>query len=429
MKKIILPLLVIVAIFIVAPFFIGSQAESKLKEIYAKANQNPNVKFEIVEYNRGWFSSDAKIELKIVPTTMQPTNDFTLVVFQHMQHGPILWKSNGLGLGLADTKYGVELSEEMQAELDKMEGLDKDAVTAVSRLSFDGSSTSLFTISPFTVNKDNKKIVVKGGEFRTSVEMSGKVTVDGEWQGMQAAENDQTIFDFGVLSIKLDQSLVSGEIFSPSALFEGAFNVSLAKMDIISPTPSETVQIDGMYLTTSTQFANDLAHFDFSLGAKNIKAIGQEFDTLSYDLSLENIDKEVMLELNNMLLQGDNIDSTIAMEKMQTLLPKLVANDPVFKLNRLGVNTSSGEINTTATVSIDKDSYDAANPMSLMMAVDASADGSAPESFFANLGLAADIDMMVQQNMLVRENDTLKFKIIFQNGQATLNGMAIPLGF
>ena len=66
--------------------------------------------------------------------------------------------------------------------------------------------------------------------------------------------------------------------------------------------------------------------------------------------------------------------------------------------------------------------------MTMMFAMDADAKGQAPEAFFANLGMGAQIEQMVQQNFIVRDNDLLKFNFSFKQGQAVLNGNPIPLG-
>ena len=156
MKKIIIILGVLFGILAIAPFFIGSQAETKIRELTEKANQNPSFNVEISEYNRGWFSSESKMVLRPSGPAMQLQQDFELVFTQRLQHGPILWTTNGLGFGLADISYGIELSEEVKAEMDKIEGLSSDSMTAVSRMAFDGSSDSIFTIKPFTITKDGK---------------------------------------------------------------------------------------------------------------------------------------------------------------------------------------------------------------------------------------------------------------------------------
>ena len=427
MKKIIILLLVIAAVLALSPFFIGSQAESKVREMYTKANEYPNINFEITEYNQSWFSSDVKIKL-LLDVAGAPTSDTdSLIITQKMQHGPLLWKSGDFGFGLADIQYGIELPKEIKQEMDKMDGLKSDSIAVVSRLAFDGSSTSSISISPFTLNKNNNQVIVKQGQFDATVNMSGQILLGGDWQGMQVKEEDRTIFDLAILSINADQSLIDGEMFTQTALFEGDFSIGIDSLDINGYSPADTFKINGISLQSATKFTQDLGNISFVLGAKKISAIGQEFDDLTYDLSLQNINKQTLLAMNNLMMENGDPDAML--EAYQELLPELFKRDPSLKLNKLGVKTSVGEINTNALIKVNGEMYDPANLMSLVAAIDATANGYAPASFFDNFGMGSDIEMMVQQNMLVRENDQVKFDVSFQKGELLLNGAPMPMGF
>ena len=78
-------------------------------------------------------------------------------------------------------------------------------------------------------------------------------------------------------------------------------------------------------------------------------------------------------------------------------------------------------------VSINQDLYDTNNPMTMMVALNAIANGEGPEEFFTNLGMGGQVEQMVQQNFLVRSAGKLKFDFSFKQGQALLNGNPIPL--
>jgi len=424
MKKIIIILLVIVAALAVSPFFIGSQAESKVRDMYSKASEYPNLNFEITEYNQGWFSSDVKIKLLFDVAGAPVTDEDLVIITQKMQHGPLLWKSGGLGFGLADIQYGLEFPKEIQ---DELQDIKTDSVSVTSRLAFDGSSASSIAISPFTLNKQNNQVIINEGKFDASVNMSGKILVDGNWQGMQVKEEDRLILDLKDLSINADQSLIDGEMFSKTALFEGDFSMGVETVDVKGYSAADSFNVNGISLTSETKFTNDLGKIGFVLGAKKISAVGQEFDNLTYDLSLQNINKQTVLAMNNLMME--NSDPEAMMMEYQNLLPELFKQNPSVALNKLGVTTSVGEIDTNALIKVNGEMYDANNPMSLMAALDAKANGHAPASFFDNFGMGSDIEMMVQQNMLVRDGDNIKFDVSFKNGELLLNGAPMPMGF
>lgn len=424
MKKIIIILLVIVAALAVSPFFIGSQAESKVREMYAKASEYPNLNFEITEYNQGWFSSDVKIKLLFDVAGAPVTDEDLVVITQKMQHGPLLWKSGGFGFGLTDIQYGVEFPKEIQ---DELQDINTDSVLVTSRLAFDGSSTSSIAISPFTLNKHNNQVIVNQGQFDANVNMSGKVLLDGSWQGIQIKEEDRLIFDLKALSVNADQSLIEGEMFSKSALFAGDFKMGVETVEIKGHSPADSFNINDISFTSESKFDGDLGKVGFVLGAKKLTAVGQEFNDLTYDVSVQNINKQTMLAMNNLMMDGG--DPEALMMEYQNLLPDLFKQNPSVALNKLGVTTSVGEIDTNALIKINGEMYDANNPMSLMAALDAKANGHAPASFFDNFGMGSDIEMMVQQNMLVRDGDNIKFDVSFKNGELLLNGAPMPMGF
>ncbi len=422
MKKILILLVIVVATLTVAPRFIGATAEEKIRELYQQANQNPAWNFEIVEYNRGWFSSQLKVDISLDATNLPTADHFKISLIHDMQHGPLLWKTGGIGVGLVDTVYGIELPVDIQAEL----GEHQQVVSATSRMDFDGSNISILKINPFSIDKDQNKIDVLAGKFITDIDLSGHISMNGNWKGMSLKSKDNTNVELTDLSIDMEQTSINGEIFGPNALFEGDMEMLIKSIKSVGP---EAINIENFSIKSTSQFRDDVADFFVFFGIDKLSIPGQEFTELNYDIGFENFSKESLLELQEVLSEGNNaIDPTQTMQKLQSLVPKLLEKNPVLKVNHLGMKTSSGEIDSTATISISKDKYDPKNLMSLMMAVDAVANGFAPEAFFTGLGMDADVNALVQQNFLVRDGDQLKFNASFKNGQALLNGTSIPLG-
>lgn len=429
MKKIIITLAIIAAVLGVGPYIIGSQAEETIRDIYAKANKNPYVNYQITEYNRGWFTSDAKTTMTISGQAMQLPNDFNLIVTQKMQHGPVLWQADGLGLGLADSDYGMELPADLVSSLKKVEGLDENVLSMVSRMGFDGSSISIIKLNPFNIKKDNQLVAVRKGEFIAEVDMAGEIVMQGDWFGMSVKENEKDIVDIGKLSIDMQQSLIRGELFDINALFAGDFEMVLDAINVNGKTPAETMSLATIEIKADTKAHDELMDFNFFMGAKKIAAMGQEFTEIGQDFSLLNMDQDSMQILNNLAVQGQAADPTKMISDLQGLLPKLIDSGFMLKINRIGMQTAQGEINTSADIVINKDLYDANNPMSVLAALEANAQGFAPEAFFTQLGMQPNIDMLLQQNALVRDNGKLTFTAQFKGGQATLNGSAVPLAF
>ena len=79
MKKIIIILVVVLAVMLgVAPNFVGQQAESKFKELYALMADTPGLSFEVLDYQRTWFDSTASVKLNVNLADFDPTMDDVL---------------------------------------------------------------------------------------------------------------------------------------------------------------------------------------------------------------------------------------------------------------------------------------------------------------------------------------------------------------
>ena len=421
MKKILIASIFALAVLALAPRFIGATAEDKIRDLYLQANQHANVNFEIVEYNRGWFSSDLKVELKFVSPGVPQSERFDFTVIHHMQHGPLLWKTAGLGVGLVDTVYGIELPPKAQADIQQYQNV----MNATSRMSFDGSSQSTVKINPFSYDDEGTTIDVRSGEFESRLEMPARLTLDGNWKGITITDQDNSKVQLVDLSIQMEQTSINGEFFGAKALFEGDMQMVFENIHISGDNP---VIIENFSTLSSNKFRDDVVDYSVVFGIDKLSAIGQEFSDVAYSISMESFSTEVILRMQEIMGENNSSDPTAILQNFQELLPKLIERNPVIKVDRFGMNTAAGKMESSVTISVAQEKYDANNPMSLMMAIDAVASGYAPESFFNDLGMVSEINSYVQQNLLIRDGDQLRFNASFKDGQVLLNGAAIPLG-
>jgi len=428
MKKLLI-LLVILAALLATPYFVGSQAEGKMRDVYAELNKMPTYEVTVSEYNRGWFSSSAKVRFAIkIPQTAQTIPDFGLTVTQQMQHGPFLWHSQGFGVGLVDIDFGIELDDAMQAELDKVDALSKDNIRATSRVAFGGSMSSQFEITPFVIDKESVNIAIHQAQVTSSLDSDNHILGQGEWDGMSVSDKGVKVFELGKTRFSMDQKLASGELLSPDAIFVGDFSMNMDRINVLAETPQQNFQMNEISLIATSDINDDLANINIVMGAKEMSVIQQQFSDLVYDVSIEKLDVATLQEFNRLMAENQGADPMVMAAQFQSVLPKLIEKGPMLKINQIGVNTSEGKITSDMQLTFDNQVYDANNPMTMMLALDAKAKGNAPEAFFTNLGMGANIEQMVQQNFLVRDNDLLKFDFTFKGGQALLNGNPIPLG-
>ncbi|WP_196141130.1 YdgA family protein [Aliikangiella sp. G2MR2-5] len=427
MKKLLIIIILLAAILLGAPFFIGSSAESQVRQMYTSIDEHPAISLKLTEYQKGWLESAAKVELSFEAPEF---NEVPRIVFtQKIYHGPILWKANGFGLGIADSIYGAELPDDVKAELAKVDSINEDTFKVTTRIGFGGSFESHLALKPFSFEKDNVKLDVEAANIDSNFDASGIIKGEGHWGGMTVTKEGNEAFTMKGMTLSSNQTLISGTMFSPDMLTAGDVKFSIEQINVVGENPGQNVKVGDAYINADSSVEAGLMNFSLVFGAKSIDAIGKSFTDLIYDISFDNLDIESVQELNK--LASDPVLKTnpmAGMAKIQGMLPQLVEKNPIIKINQLGVVTPEGDISSDLVFAIDQELYDANNPMTMMFAMDAKAKGHAPELFFTQMGLGGQIEQMIQQNFLVRDNGQLKFDFMFKQGQATLNGQPMPMG-
>ena len=432
MKKILIIVAFLALFLLIPPFFIGDKVETEFRAQIEQINQHPAYELIVTDYTKGWFNSSASLKMTMteMPNDKPGSEPFSLVVEQNIQHGPVLWTARSIGLGLMDSTMSFEMPESLIAEFDSVENLNQDTLTLSSRMAFDTSIRADFALNAFLLRKDSTDINVLDAKGELLLTPKGFVKSESVWQGLTVTEPTGQSLVLGVTKTNSKQQLVSGKIFMPDAIFAGEFYAKIKNVDITSPAKTDDVEMTNLKLSAKTEVHEDAASIYMVANVDTIKAVDQEFKNFTYDLSLENLDTHFLAEVNKAVLEaqaGGNADPMASAAKLQGLLPKLVERGPLLKLNQLGMSTKDGEINNQIEISIDQSIYDVDNPMTMMLAIDAKATGHGPEIFFANVGLKEDVDMLIQQNMLVRDQQNLKFDFTFKQGQALLNGTPMPM--
>ncbi len=428
MKKILIIVVLLAAAFLVSPYFIGSSAEKQLKEMYAQMSAHPSYSLEVSEYNKGWFSSQAKIKLVIdgIPNAEIP--EFSLI--QKLSHGPILMGNRGFAFGISDSTFSLNLPKEAQTEIDKLNFLNEDTFNVDMRVYFNGAFDMSMMMKAFEFEEKDVKVSVNASELISAATSSTHIESSGYWDGMTVTKNGTQVFSFGKMQLSATQELANGSsVFSPYALGDTEFELTIDNIKGQGDSPEQTFNASDLSLTFFSRMNGDLADGGAVISAKSIEAMQMKFTDAVYDLALNNLNYDIVVKMNELMSTPQaQANPMVAMAEVQGLLPELIKHNPILKINNIGVTTEQGKIETTATVQFDQQVYDPNNPMTMMVALDAKANGSAPEAFFMLLGMSEQVEPMVQQNFLVRENGKLKFNFSFNQGQALLNGNPIPLG-
>jgi uncharacterized protein YdgA (DUF945 family) len=430
MKKIVIIMLILAVVIGGAPYIVGSNVESQFRTQVNTINSNPSFTINISEYNKGWFTSTATLELDLTlpPEMAAFVAKNQVKINQKIQHGPILWQGNGLGIGLMDAEVEIELPAELKQEMQKVAAFQEKLLTITSRTGFDLSTRTQIKLKPFSVNQDGTKLDVLPAQGEFYYTMEGKIEGAMNWQGMKAEKSETQAFTLGEINLDTKQQLVMGEMFKPSALFNGYANFSIAQLAVTSDNPAEAMAMTNLNLKATSKVETGLMKVSSDFSIEAIEAIQQRFEHIQFNLALNNLDTQVLQQMNQILSDNQSADPMAMAAQLQGVLPQLIAKGPELHITKLGMQTHAGLINTDMQLSFDQEVYDPANPMTMILALDADAQGFAPEAFFSGFGLDANINDMVANNFLKRDQSNLTFKFSFKQGQALLNGNPMPLG-
>src|SRR5690242_19895179 len=89
-------LLAIVGGLFILPYGLGFVAENKYKQIVdVLAKSNNAMQITLMDYQRGWFSSEATLKLELPKNlnaeniSLVPSETLSLILKQHIEHGPV----------------------------------------------------------------------------------------------------------------------------------------------------------------------------------------------------------------------------------------------------------------------------------------------------------------------------------------------------
>ncbi|HRD65089.1 MAG TPA: YdgA family protein [Candidatus Competibacter sp.] len=162
MKKligVIVVVLVLAAGFVGAAYWSGQQAERWYKDALAEGSKHPNVKMNVVRYERGLFSSKATTRFQLVLGEGGDANmpDLSFSTREDIYHGPLPlagWGVPGVPMALTGAVVRQTLDPESSAwtrELAKLYG-SQEPLVAIAQVGFDGASNTRITMPPLTLN-------------------------------------------------------------------------------------------------------------------------------------------------------------------------------------------------------------------------------------------------------------------------------------
>jgi uncharacterized protein YdgA (DUF945 family) len=351
-------------------------------------------------------------------------------------HGPVLGLS---GFGIARVDSHLVLSEETRKQITELFG-PKDPVEVSTRIRFFGGGTT-------TLKSEGRKITPKDGKaeiswetFKVAVGYSrnfDKYDMDGKWPRLEVKDSsDGTHFVMDSMSLEGDGKRVRGD------LYDGDFTFRIEKLSVAGKDQDQIEVGDLHYIVTSAT-KDDFAEIGAKLGtgaikSKQLSAIGIELKEIHYDFSMRRLHAETLEKMMAAIKAMYAKPVTNTLEAQTAMFApfkeyglELLKHDPEFVIDRIGIETADGDGYLKGVISLKGATAEdlAAGSMGIVSRIHADLTIDVSEKMLqkfpnGSTGAGAAVDSGYAE----RKGDRLICKIVFAEGQLTVNGkpQAIP---
>ncbi len=474
MKKVILVLVVLIALLALGlPRIIGGSTQSNLEAHIARLDENPMLAIRVAEYDRGWFSSRARVEISpdenyiammaagaqadadVDADIVEMLAEQAISVEVDLAHGPIA-VADGVYFGMSKIHARLDDSDPTVAMVTDELGIPYLAELD-GRVSYGGTFSFTSNIPPIEYLDESGQLSFSG------------LTVDGTLSGPDLrldgnAERLLVDADGATATIE-DFTLAADSQRINHLLWAGDFSATLARVSIVeSLTGSGAVEIDGLRMDGDVDVdeTGELLDATVTYAADSV-TVPQEELALSdseFTVRLENLSVQALTDYYDIVLNMDVTDPAAAAMALPPVLGRLLEKNPsvAFDPIRFTLNDESFVAGVSLrTVNGDQGGIDLSNPMVLLGMFEASAtltaakpllERLATQAAMAQLGTLdesqippdqdpesmaeAQTQLMIAtflgQGYIIDDGQNYTTEIEYSNGEVRVNGMPLPLG-
>lgn len=449
----------LVVALLALPAAVGGIVEADVRERVAVIDADPLVSAELRSFERGWFRSTARIELRLAPDNLPPPAATELgslptlpIVVEHA-HGPIAvldgvhfgWNkfvvrpdTEAPGIGELTQTLGVPYLFEFRGRGGYLGGLDFDA-----------------DVPPFELPIEEVLLTFSGATLRGNF-AEPRLVADGRMGALELASETGSFAVRGI-NFSSDGGLRWGHVMPG----EGSFTI-----EEISAVDGADTLLEARNLSLTSEVAVDPAGELLELRARydvdSMRSEDGEITAAVVGVAMRNLDvaavqayAEVASDPTAMAADPTALSAALAphIERALRAGPS-IALDPIrFRYDgepfeaRVEITTDTARLPAAGTFSLD-------NPLLLLGAFDANAELRVSRALATKLAtagarqqLSADptvppeqIDYMAEaqaglvlatligQGVLVDDGDGYRSSFVYDNGAMTLNGNALPFG-
>jgi uncharacterized protein YdgA (DUF945 family) len=448
-KKLLVTVVILVLLYPVAAWVTGRVIESRSSVALAQmTDKAPYITVTAVKYHRGWYTSEQDLTISLFATEMAGLAPLMggngqalamgvpITLHSVIHHGPICgWSC----FALAHVDTHLVLSNEAKAAVTLIYG-SAEPLTIGTRLGFLGGGTTILT-SPAL----NQTAVPSGGKlssdgFRIKVDYTRHreaYRVDATLPHLLLDGPDGKRLEIKSVAFKSNGNRALGD------LYVGDFDFGIDTISYAGPEGSAPFLLSdfkyGAKSTVDGGFMSIAVQFDTgAIGASGVKLKDAHFD-----LSFKHLDMATLAVLTDKLralYKQQASDPTKYSQAMSALLKEqalpLLLKQPELSLDRIGLDTASGQVLLTGTLRIpgvtNEDLASDAGTTALMQKLvgdfEFMLDDSALNELPGAAGVLPQLENMAQQGYFTHENGHWHTSIHTAGTQSTFNGKAFQPG-
>jgi uncharacterized protein YdgA (DUF945 family) len=443
---------VVLAVLVAGPWFLGERAERVYRdELAALQRQSKAPRIVSETYRRGWFHSEASIELR--PATGDLAEDLRLHIDSRISHGP---------RALADLTWPPALARVDSTLKLEHPALHLSGVQADTRIGWNGEGLTRIALpglnQPASGGKPGLRTAAGHGELRMNP-ATGPVAASIDIPSLEV------LGEGGAILVSLR------DLHAANTILPWLPGLRIASGDlrigqVRAEGPDGPTEARDLSLSVESRPKGGLLDVHLSYRAGVLRIGGADYAPSQADFSATRLDGATLAALQRDLegLSGKNLPEAMVgiatAAIMMQHLPALAAVDPGIALDRLDIATPSGPVTGRVVLGVkgltaaDIDSRgtwmrrlvgegELSLPRAVALAVltaaqrqkalDAAEDSasveSTPEQEQAMADAAAmQIDDLVQEGWIAADGERLQTVLKLADGLLTVNGKTLPIG-
>lgn len=364
MKKILLVVLLLILVVLVGgPYAMGFMVEKTYKQLLTQAPKDSRMQVSLVSYDRGWFSSQAKLAVTLrLPKALgkgqnqaQELQGIKFDVLENIEHGPVLYGVN------IDGKRRIAFGQAYMMASAESNTINGYAMTLVK---FNGRIRNQINLQQLNYNDKQLGVLyaIKNVNTKTVIapgfkKMAGHIkigSVDLVTPNVQQ-QTDNLVTQFQLY--KAAEGFYLGDTNTTIKQQAGLFLKSIQ------------FKLGGVKVQTASGLADDKVNYLMDITADDLMVSGKQYGPFALKLDAKNLDLTGLAKLRDELQQLESQTAAPTKSQMKDYLStmmQLAGKGLDINIEKLDLTVPEGQVQATAHMVVNPIAGQVNNPLMLL---------------------------------------------------------------